>query len=179
MLICYVGAMFASKTTSMINKINEFEEKGRKCIILSPAKDTRRPEGFIRTHDGKTKEAITVNSLDEIIELTKGKEIIAFDEIQFFADGIIEIIDSLLDQNKVVLVSGLDTDYNKIPFGVTMKLCAIADKVIKCKGRCKICRRPSRFSYRKVKSFERVLLGSGEEYLPVCRGCYNRLKRKE
>lgn len=175
MLIVHTGAMFSGKTTALIKDIELLELAGLDCLILSPAIDTRQAVNTIKTHDGKTYPALTVSRFDECYKEIDKADVIAFDEIQFFSNHWITVIESLLKAGKKVIVAGLDTDYKQKQFDITMRLCSIADTVIKHKGRCAVCNKPSLFSHRLTDSTEIIDVGAEDKYIPLCRHCYSEI----
>ena len=90
--------------------------------------------------------------------------------------NIINIINKLQDNGKHVIVSGLDTDFRRKPFKVTMHTAALSNRVIKHAGKCSCCNAESLFTFKHSKSTERFDVGAIDKYMPVCRNCYNKLK---
>lgn len=175
MLIVHTGAMFSGKTTALIKDIELMEIAGFDCIILTPSIDTRKPKNYIKTHDGRQYPALTVASLEDCYKEIDKAEVIAFDEIQFFSNHWVTIIKALLKAGKKIIVAGLDTDYKQNAFKTTMELSAIADTVIKHKGKCAVCDRPSLFSHRLTNSTEVIEIGAEDKYISLCRHCYNKI----
>ena len=176
MLISHIGPMFSGKTTALINDIELLELTGLDCIVLTPAFDTRKEINKVITHDNKSVKAITITDEADILKIAEKYEVIAFDEIQFFSMDIINIIDKLIDLNKHVIVSGLDTDYTRKPFKITMYLSALSNRVIKHAGKCSKCSKESLFTHKLIESTERFEVGADDKYIPVCRDCYKALK---
>ncbi|GEM_PF-2376448 len=71
---------------------------------------------------GLTREAVELPQYitDEVIEntkeLIKNYHVIGFDETQFFKGKILELIQAMIFSKRVI-VSGLNMDYEGIPFG--------------------------------------------------------------
>jgi len=63
-------------------------------------------------------------------------------------------------------------DFTGKPFGPMPALMAIAEYVTKVHAICMRCGNLAQYSYRKIKSYELVLLGEVDEYEPLCRKCY-------
>ena len=77
-------------------------------------------------------------------------------------------------RRKHVIVVGLDGDSNRVNFGEIHKLIPLCDDIIKLKAYCSICKDGTLglFSKRISESKEKVLVGSEEDYIAVCRKCY-------
>ena len=175
MLVVHTGPMFAGKTTNLIKNVKFFNDIGLNSIIFSPNVDCRKNRDIVKTHDGVEYKAVSVAENEDFITKAKEYEVIAFDEIQFFSEGVIYDIKKLIDMGRIVIIAGLDMDYMGNPFYITAMVMAMADTVIKHKGKCNYCNRPSQFSYRFTNTNEIVDIGAGDKYKPVCRACFNRL----
>jgi thymidine kinase len=81
----------------------------------------------------------------------------------------------MLKNNKVVYVCGLDGDFERKKFGEILDLIPLCDKVNKLTSLCSICKdgTPALFSMRTTNEKEQTVIGSNN-YLPVCRMCYNK-----
>ena len=98
---------------------------------------------------------------------------VGIDEAQFFDKHIIEVVNTLADNGKRVIVAGLDMDYLGKPFGGMPQLMAMAEFVTKVHAICMVCGEIASHSYRIVPSKGRVLLGEIESYEARCRRCFN------
>jgi len=106
-------------------------------------------------------------------EVTEAKVII-IEEAQFF-DDLVPFVRSMVDNfKKIVIVVGLDGDYNRKPFGTILQCIPFADKVTKLTALCCRCSdgTPAIFSHRKVQDRDQVLIGGADKYEPLCRECY-------
>ncbi|MCS6905530.1 MAG: hypothetical protein RML72_01820 [Bacteroidia bacterium] len=99
-------------------------------------------------------------------------EVYAFDEAQFFDEEIVKVCTELVRRGKKVYVSGLDLDYQSIPFYGIATLMAFATTVTKLQAECTICGKPASRSFRKTQNKQRMLSGK-ENYMPLCLSCYN------
>jgi thymidine kinase len=82
------------------------------------------------------------------------------------------IIEDLAKKGKIIIVSGIDTDYKMQPFGIMPNLLAIADYVMKLVAVCLVCKGPASKSFRKSNSLELTQLGDKDEYEARCRSCH-------
>ena len=95
------------------------------------------------------------------------------DEIQFFEapnfqGDIVEITAQLLRAGVDVVAAGLDMDWRGAPFPISASLSAMADEVVKLRGICSVCGRPSTRSYKKTGDGNQVELGGADLYESRC-----------
>lgn len=76
---------------------------------------------------------------------------------------------------KLVIISGLDGDFQRKSFGQILDLIPLADRVDKLSALCSKCRdgTPAIFSKRYAKGTEQIAVGGLDSYLPVCRKHYH------
>lgn len=177
-VIC--GSMFSGKTEELLRRINRVQIARRKIQIFKPTIDIRYSRKDIVSHLQNAIEAIPVQRARVIINcVDSDTEVIAIDEAQFFDEGIIDVINELIEQGKRVICAGLDMDYLGQPFGPMPQLMAMADDVYKCRAICMRCGHLANFSYRIAPGEERVLLGEKQEYMPLCRRCYSEMMKEK
>jgi thymidine kinase len=96
---------------------------------------------------------------------------IGIDEGQFF-DDIVEFCELNANKGKVVIVSALDSNFKKEAFGKILDLIPKCEEVTKLKAVCMICFKEASFSKRICKNEDEILIGGSNEYISVCRKCY-------
>jgi thymidine kinase len=81
--------------------------------------------------------------------------------------------------NKWVVISGLDSDYNRKEFGQILYLIPYADTFIKQTALCLMCRdgTPGLFSHRISNKLETIHIDGVNSYIPVCRKHYIESKK--
>jgi thymidine kinase len=106
-------------------------------------------------------------------------DVVGFDEVQFFPDGVVEVVDDLVDRGVRVVCSGLDMDYRRRPWPVPQALLARAEFADKLQAVCLVCGGPATLSQRieadgtpASDSGPTVEIGNGERYEARCRACY-------
>ena len=176
---CVCGPMFSGKTTELIRQARSCLAAGRKIVVFKHKIDDRYSFEKVVTHDGDLIEAILVSTSQDIqkwIDKNPSVYMIFIDEVQFFDEGIKDVISNLLRTKHNVTVVGLDMDFMGNPFPVAMWCLATADIVLKLKGICKDCQGDSTFSWRLDFSDNKeiVSIGGAEAYVPLCRSCYYR-----
>ncbi|QGZ97595.1 thymidine kinase [Mycoplasma sp. NEAQ87857] len=166
------GPMFAGKSAELIKRLTIWKIAKVEVMVFKPSFDQRFDQYKIVSRTGSNINAIVIKNSSEILPLiTKDVKAVAFDEIHFFDQGVIQVIEKLLELDIRVIVSGLDTDYLGQPFEIVADLLARADTVNKLKAVCMKCLGEANMTYRKVASTERHLLGD-DEYEARCRTCH-------
>lgn len=192
------GAMYSGKSQEInrrvsnidhynINRTKNFDGTDLvRYIILRPNIDTRSIK--IRPLPYSDKNYITVNSHDichdmegNFIDIFRDYDYIIIDESQFFGVEAIEQVKLLLENNKYVIVCGLDKDYRCEPFSEFIKWSlAAADEVTKLTAICAVCGQPATLAKLICKDKSEVIRGNiiiedeNHRYIPVCRKCYYR-----
>ena len=73
---------------------------------------------------------------------------------------------------KRVIVSGLNADYETVPFKTTMDLVSIAEYVDKLLAICVKCGNQATINKRIIANNNRIVVGDSEAYEARCRDCY-------
>lgn len=172
------GPMYAGKTEELLKRIKRFTYAKKKCILLKHSFDTRYNNNAIVTHNKVKEKCIVVeNSNDiknEINTFIDDIDVIGIDEVQFFDDNIVTLLEDLANIGKVVIVAGLDMDYMGTPFRPMDSILAIADEIVKLKAVCSVCGKDAMFSKRIIEKKGTILVGAAESYTPVCREHFNK-----
>jgi len=171
-VIC--GSMFSGKTEELIRRLKRATIAKQKVEIYKPAIDTRYSEENVVSHDSNSILCTPVNTSESILLLTGGVDVVGIDEAQFFDENLVAVCNKLADSGIRVIIAGLDMDYLGKPFGPMPDLCSIAEDVTKVHAICVECGSLAQYSYRLVNSDKQVLLGEKNEYMPLCRSCYQK-----
>ena len=175
------GCMFSGKTTLLLSIVKKYKDSGKKIMGINFNKNSRYNTQKIITHNQETfnfDSEVSVSNLNNIIideyySSYKISDVIAIDEIQFYPDAYKFIVDCINKDNKIVICSGLNGDFNKKPFEQISKLMSEADEIYHLKSRCK-CGKYAIFSKRIINSTEKILIGGLDSYVATCRECYNK-----
>lgn len=172
----FVGPMKSGKTQRMFNELHRQEIAGRDFLIFKPQLDNRAGEQYISTRAGEKIKAININNIEELENYNS--DVYFIDEFQFLK-GDVSSIERLAQQGKKFYISGLNLTAEKKPFGKIGDLMCIADNVELLTSVCEICKCDNAiFSYYKGLKNTDIQIGDSE-YIPVCRKCYNALKKEE
>ena len=172
MISLIIGPMFSGKTTELIRQTKRYHYAGHSITVVKYAKDTRYSTTQVQSHNGVVLDfpTICVSSLEGHIINT---DIIAIDEGQFI-DHIQEFAEKATSRGQIVLIAGLDADFNVNPFPRITSLVHKAEKVKKLRA---VCACGAKASFSKLISTPPTngveLIGGSESYKPVCRVCFN------
>lgn len=179
------GPMFSGKTEELIRRVKRAEWAHKPVLRIKPLRDTRANcitarsvvNGVVVCTDSMPAEE--VSSARDILALTDTVRpaVIGIDEAQFFEPWIIDVVRCLLNDQQAtdlrIIVSGLDLDYAREPFGSMPQLLAMADDVTKLTGVCMKCGADgARFTQRVAGGTDRVQVGNFGDYEVRCRLCH-------
>ena len=171
------GSMFCGKTEELIRRVRRAIIARQKVKVFKPKIDDRYGIQSITSHTGQSVDAVAVESAAEILNLANGETtVVAIDEAQFFAEGIIDVVQRLVEElNLRVIVAGLDTDFRGEPFGAMPQLLSIAEEVIKLHAICVVCGESASRTQRLVDGAPAayddpiIMVGAQESYEARCR----------
>nr|WP_237417291.1 thymidine kinase [Halobacillus litoralis] len=173
-LIC--GSMFSGKSEELIRRVRRATFGNLNVRVYKPAIDDRYKEDAVVSHNGTSVTARPVkNSLDILQHVTDEMDVVGIDEVQFFDEHIVEVVECLADKGIRVIVAGLDTDFRGEPFGKMPDLMALSESVTKLNAICPVCGSPASRTQRlidgKPASYDDpvILVGASESYEPRCR----------
>ncbi len=156
----------------VIRRVKRAQYANLGVIIFKPILDKRDKKNTVVSHDDSVIECKTIKKSTEIYKKVKDFRVVGIDEAQFFDDDIVEVCNTLANQGIRVIVAGLDMDYKGTPFKNMANLMATAEYVTKVHAICPKTGGLAQYSYRKTKSKKRILLGKGDEYMPLSRAAY-------
>lgn len=165
------GPMFSGKTTELIRRVTRHRIAGRTAVVYKPRMDDRYADKRICTHDGREERARRLGGSDQHWDIDMDADVLAFDEAQFLDQLSLHlVIRQLLNEDKLVIVAGLDKNYLGLPFGhgVSYAL-AIADDVTKLQAVCQVCGEDASMTYKKGGGADLMEVGGHEIYEARCR----------
>ena len=172
-VIC--GSMFSGKTEELIRRLRRAELANQKILLFKPKTDNRYASNAVISHKGSSLDSLVIEKAANVFNFWQIERIVAFDEAQFFDEGILEVSKKLADSGVRVLCAGLDMDFQGNGFGPMPFLMASAEYVTKVHAICVSCGNLAYISHRTVASKEQVLVGAIEKYEPLCRACYTKV----
>ncbi len=179
-----IGPMFSGKTSELIRLVEREVYAKKKGAIFKIAFDRRYSARQVVTHNGLRYDAYTVAStkegLDKIKEVaeTNGLDAVGVDEVNFFPEALVDVLDRLADTKKVI-ACGLNLNFKAEPFPTTMELAARADRVRYLSAVCVVCGQEATRTQRLIggkpapKDSPIIVVGGKEMYEPRCRSCFS------
>lgn len=182
-LVC--GSMFSGKTEELIRRVRRAMIAKQQVQVFKPQIDNRYSVEEVASHNGQRITAIPLDNSSEILdELCDDTTVVAVDEVQFFDEGIIAVIDQLANKGIRVIVGGLDQDFRGEPFGYMGELMCRAEEVQKLHAICTECGNPASRTQRLVNGEPAyyddpiIMVGAQESYEARCRK-HHRVPRRE
>ena len=177
---CICGSMFSGKSEELLRRIKRGVIAKQKVILFKPSIDNRYDENRVSTHNGNSYDSISIEKSSDILNFVKDTkyDIIGIDEIQFFDNDIVKIINKLADDGIRVIVAGLDMDFKAEPFHPMPEIMAISEMVTKLHAVCNKCGKEASRSQRLINGKPAkyddpiVVIGASESYEARCRHCH-------
>ena len=177
-VIC--GSMFSGKSEELIRRVRRAHYGKIPVQVFKPAIDDRYHEENVVSHSGNSVVAVPIQSSQDLYDAVREEtQVIAIDEVQFFDEGIVDVIDQLASEDKRVICAGLDMDFRGEPFTMMPELLSRAEFVTKLQAICLSCGAPASRTQRLIDGeparFEDpvILVGASESYEPRCRHCHD------
>jgi len=173
------GPMSCGKTEELIRRIKRCVIAGQDILVFSPVIDDRAKGEIIKSRNGSTFKTIKIKEAKDILKHVKeSTEVIAIDEMQFFDEGILEVIKTLI-KTKRIIGCGLDLDFKGEPFGYMPQLMCYATTVDKLTAICMKCHKDNATHSQRLingepasKDSPLVLIGAEEAYEARCIECW-------
>lgn len=174
-VIC--GSMFSGKSEELIRRVRRATYGKLTVRVFKPAIDNRyAAEDTVVTHNGTSTIARPIKNSKDILDyVDEDVEVVGIDEVQFFDEDIVDVIDYLANSGIRVIAAGLDTNFRGEPFGPMPQLMALSEATTKLNAICPVCGSPASRTQRlingKPASYDdpEILVGAAESYEPRCR----------
>ncbi|ALM57592.1 MULTISPECIES: thymidine kinase [Staphylococcus] len=173
---CITGSMFSGKSEELIRRLRRGLYAKQKVVVFKPAIDDRYHKDKIVSHNGNAIEAINISTAAEILKHDlSDTDVIGIDEVQFFEEGVVNIVEQLAKKGHRVITAGLDMDFRGEPFEPIPHLLAVSEEVTKLQAVCAVCGASSSRTQRLIDGNPAkiddpvILVGANESYEPRCR----------
>jgi thymidine kinase len=174
------GVMFSGKSEELIRRVRRAIIARKRVQVFKSHLDERYAGIFsVSSHDGRTVEAIPVDSAAQISgRVDPAAQVIAIDEAQFLDADVVSLSTTLARRGRRVILAGTDTDFRGEPFGPMPQLLAVAELVDKLHAICVCCGGPASRNQRliggKPAPYDSpvIMVGSAESYEARCRHCH-------
>lgn len=186
------GALNAGKSIEILKVKHNYEEQGKKVILLTSAIDTRDGGGKVSSRIGLSSPAIALNPEDSVMKVVRAELLngniscILIDEAQFLTRLQVEDLTKVVDEYNIpVMAFGLKNDFKNNLFEGSEALLCYADKIAEMKTICWHCHKKAIMNLRlndgkPVYTGEQIQIGGNESYIAVCRKHYhNPIKKTE
>lgn len=174
------GTMGCGKSIDLLKVAYNYEERGKKVMIITAGIDDRYEVGKITTRIGLNKDAHVFLSDTNLYSLCKSldytPDCILIDEAQFLNKKQVYQLSNLVDyENIPIICYGLRADFRNELFEGSRELLSICDKIEELKTICE-CSKKATVNMRVidgkvVTTGDQILIGD-LQYIPVCRKCY-------
>ena len=167
------GSMFSGKTEELLRRIKRARFARLPTVVFKPKVDDRYDEVKVVTHEGLSTEAVPIASSNEMLSLVgPNVAVVGVDEVQFFDDAVVDVVEELANRGARVICAGLDQDYKGMPFGPMPRLLSIAEYVTKLHAVCVRCGAEASRSQRLVAMEGQLFVGGAAAYEARCRRCF-------
>jgi thymidine kinase len=169
------GSMFCGKSEELIRRVKRAVIAKKQVRVFKPAIDNRYERESVATHDHITIEAIPIFEATDILKYSsQGTDVVAIDEVQFFDEYMLAVIDKLVGHGIIVIVSGLDLYATREPFGIMPVLMAKAKYVDKLHAVCIECGGVAHYTKSLTPhTVSKIDVGSNGKYIAVCENCFD------
>lgn len=174
------GTVGSAKTLNLLAVAHNYEQQGKRALLIKPALDDRFGRAKIRSRAGLERDSDLLVGPDTEIDraLLEGIDCVLVDEAQFLSDAMVDQLRRItIDPGIPVICYGLRTDFRTELFVGAKRLLEVADRIEEVKTTCAFCNRKA-ITNLKLKDGRPTLdgpsvdLGSEEKYLPACYRCY-------
>ena len=177
------GAMNAGKSTILLQTAYNYEEKGKKVVLIKPSVDTKGDEKIVSRIGLERKVDYLIGDNDSIIsklgDNISSLSCILVDEAQFLKR---KQVDELFYISKImdipVIAFGLRTDFKSNGFEGSIRLLELVDALEEMPTICR-CGKKARFNARKVDGKftfdgDSIVIDdtSDVSYESLCGACY-------
>lgn len=175
-VIC--GSMFCGKTEELLRRIRRATIAKQNIQVFKPMLDDRYAGvNKVSAHNGQQYDCIPLACSSDVWSYLLPKTtVIAFDEVQFFDDGIVNVIISLAELGYRVMVAGLETNFRGEPFGPMPKImCCGVEEITLLHAVCVVCGEQATHTQRLKDSVpanyndSEIQVGASESYEARCR----------
>ena len=138
-IVGIVGPMGSGKTSALLSRVERREYAEQRVVVYKPKLDDRWGETQkVVSRRNIEHEAIAVESPQEILQSVMECEptAVAIDEIQFFSEDIVDIVEEIANLGIDVYWAGLPLDFRGETFGSVPELLAKSTNIISLTAVC-------------------------------------------
>jgi thymidine kinase len=137
------GCMSSGKTDELLRLLRRAEIARRRVLLVRPDIDTRTPAEYAESRSKARYPSIVVAKAEPVRILALARErdadLVGIEEAEFFDERIVDVVVTLRDSGRHVILTGLNTDFAGRPFGPMPTLLALADEITTLTAICMVC----------------------------------------
>lgn len=174
-LVIFVGPMFSSKTSLLLQSIERFKYQNKKIVAFKPKMDERYSKSEIVSHGGWKLKAEPINNGSEMLDWISVNisdvNVIAIDEF-FMIPNVSSAVLDLFKAGKTIIAASLDLSATLQPFEEVNSILPYCTKIEKCKAICVKCFGDAQYTYAKKQISKEIVVGGSETFSAVCYNCH-------
>mgnify|MGYP001766115377 CR=1 FL=1 len=178
------STMNAGKSIELIKVAYNYEERGKRVLVFTPAIDDRSGVGIISSRIGIQRDALPISDDTNLLEVFMKEnaretvDCVLIDECQFLRKHHIQELVEIVDSCDVpVLAYGLKNDFRNELFEGSYYMLIYADKIEEIKTICWCGRKATMVARvvdgKFVKEGQQIVVGGLDMYVSLCRKHYN------
>jgi len=178
------STMNAGKSIELIKVAYNYEERGKRVLVFTPAIDDRSGVGIVSSRIGIQRDALPITDETNLLDVfmkENAKETVdcvLIDECQFLRKHHIQELVEIVDSCDVpVLAYGLKNDFRNELFEGSYYMLIYADKIEEIKTICWCGRKATMVARvvdgKFVKEGQQIVVGGLDMYVSLCRKHYN------
>ncbi|MHB9782358.1 thymidine kinase [Streptococcus sp. 10F2] len=178
------GTMNSGKTIEILKVAHNYEEQGKRVLIMTSALDTRDGVGMVSSRIGMRREALAIDDDFDVFGFIQEEQnqeelfCVLIDEAQFLKRHHVFALARVVDELAIpVMAFGLKNDFRNELFEGSKYLLLFADKIEEIKTICHYCSKKATMVLRMqdgkpMYDGEQIQIGGNETYVSVCRRHY-------
>lgn len=178
------GTMNSGKTIEILKVAHNYEEQGKRVLIMTSALDTRDGVGMVSSRIGMRREALAIDDDFDVFGFIQEEQnqeelfCVLIDEAQFLKRHHVFALARVVDELDIpVMAFGLKNDFRNELFEGSKYLLLFADKIEEIKTICHYCSKKATMVLRMqdgkpMYDGEQIQIGGNETYVSVCRRHY-------
>jgi len=178
------STMNAGKSIELIKVAYNYEERGKRVLVMTSGLDDRSGRGVVASRIGLKREAVPVDDDTNILNIFIREnekhpvDCVLLDECQFLKKHHVQELAEIVDSFDVpVMAYGLKNDFRNELFEGSYYMLVYADKIEEIKTICWCGRKATMVARvvdgKAVKTGDQIIIGGTEMYVPLCRKHYN------
>lgn len=172
MIELITGPMFSGKTTEMMRRIERYQIAGKNVCVVRPEIDNREN----MTHSG-TQYSVPIlqsnSNMKDFKELVAPYDVVGMDELQFFPEGFVKVVDRLANE-KIFICSAINGTSERKEWATVQRMIPLIDDIEFVHAVCNHCgdQYASRTYFVEGAKNQDVVVGGKDHYRALCRSCY-------